>query len=177
MTKLQRIKEIIFSLVMLLIAFGLLLEPVNGYPAVISVISFWLIIKGLGTLWYYITMARHMVGGRMSLFTGMILFDFGMFTLTLTDIPHYYIVMYLIAIHAFSGLVEVLRAFEAKRGGASSWRFKMSHGLVDIALAVLCIVCISRLSVTVVIYSIGLIYSSLMRIVSACRRTRFIYIR
>ena len=134
-------------------------------------------VKGIRAIVYYVTMARFMVGGRTSLYNGIIFLDLGILTFTLTEVPHYYVLIYLIAIHAFSGVVEVLRAFEAKRFGAGSWRLKIGHGAVNIIMALLCVIFITHINIAVIVYGIGLIYSSLLRIISACRRTKLIYIQ
>ena len=85
--------------------------------------------------------------------------------------------IYLIAIHAFSGAVEVLRAMEAKRTVEGPWKVKLSHGIVNIALALFCMVFIMDAATAVMIYSVGLLYSAFIRIISAFRRTSFLLIR
>ena len=117
-----------------------------------------------------------MVGGRTSLYIGVIMLDLGIVTATLTDVPHFIVMLYLIAIHAFSGIVEVLRALEAQRY-KSSWRLKLSHGLLNIVIAIACIVFIRHMHIAVVVYCSGLIYSAAMRIITAHRTRRLAYIQ
>ena len=177
MTKIQKIKEAAFGLISLAAAIIMMTDPSRGYDMIITLISIYLILRGLWRLIYYFQMARFMVGGRMTLYTGIIMFDFGILTRTLTDVPHYYVLVYLIAIHAFSGLVEILRVLEARRFGSRSWRLKLTHGIINILMAAACIVFIRNLRAAVFIYSLDLIYSGVMRIISACRRTVLIYIQ
>ncbi len=162
---------------MIAVAVAMSMYPDDGYMFIIALISIYFTVKGIGTLYYYFTMARFMVGGRSSLYTGIIMFDLGMLTGSLTDVPHYYILVYLIALHAFNGAVEILRVQEARRSGATSWKLKMTHGIVDIIMALICVIFLKRLNVAVIVYSTGLVYSAIMRIASACRRTKFIYIQ
>ena len=176
MTKLQRVKEIVFGLIMIFLAYVMICFPKEGYEFIIFIFAVYFTAAGIRTIIYYVTMARYMVGGRSSLYNGVILLDLGLLTLELTNVPHYYVLVYLIAIHAFSGAVEVLRALEAKRFGGS-WKLKIGHGVVNIILALICVVFIKYTDLAVVIYCIGLIYSSLLRIISACRRTKFVYIQ
>ena len=177
MTRFQRYKQI-FSAVITLITAGLILSsPTEGYKIVIYVLAIVFAFRGVTNIVYYFSMARFMVGGRTSLYIGVILLDLGFLTLTLTDVPHYYILLYLIAIHAFSGIVEMLRAFEARRVGAGSWKLKMCHGIINILIALAGIVFIRRLNVAVIIYCSGLVYSSVLRIISACRSNRPVYIQ
>lgn len=176
MTRFNRIREIVSGVVMIAMAVFLMIAPADGYNVIIGILSVWLMFRGIRLLFFYFTMARFMVGGRSSLYTGIVCIDFGILTGTLTDVPHYYILMYLVAIHAFSGLVEVLRAMEAKRYLAGSWKLKMSHGILNLLITAACLVFIKYLTTAVIVYCIGLIYSAVMRIISACRHTKMIYI-
>ena len=176
MTKLQRIKEIAIALIMFFGAFVMMFYPKESYPLIVIILAFWFVAIGIGSIWYYFTMARYMVGGRESLFMGVIWFDFGVLTGSLTSVPHYYVLMYLIGIHGFSGVVRVLRTLETKRTGSHNWKLKLVHGIIDITMALLCIVFIKQLNITGIIFGIGVMYSAVMRIVTACRRTALIVI-
>ena len=176
MTKFQRVKEIVFGLIMIFLAYVMMRFPKEGYEFIIFIFAVYFTLTGIRNITYFVTMARYMVGGRTSLYNGIILLDLGILTRELTNVPHYYVLVYLIAIHAFSGAVEVLRALEAKRFGGS-WKLKMGHGVVNILMALVCAVFIKYMNLAVIIYCIGLIYSSILRIISACRRTKLVYIQ
>ena len=176
MTKFQRVKEIFYGIAIILAALLMICSPSDGYIIIIAILSLWFTFRGLSTIIYYLTMSRFMVGGRESLFMGVIMMDFGILTGTFTSIPHYYVLLYLVAMHGFSGVVEILRAMEARNTGAS-WRLKMSHGIIDFAMAMICIIWLKQPNVTVIIYSVGLLYSAILRIISACRKTKLVYIQ
>ena len=176
MTRFQKTKEIITGLIMIMIAVLMMESPSEGYKTVITLLAFMFIVRGISSLYFYFSMSRFMVGGRTSLFMGVIMLDLGMLSASLTDVPHYYVLLYLIAINAFSGFIMLLRALEARRYG-TSWKLKLSHGLVDLFMAAACIVFIKHMSMAVIVYSIGLIYSAAMRIFSAFRKTKFVYIQ
>lgn len=176
MTKLQRIKEIAIALIMILGAFVMMRYPKESYPLIVTILAFCFIARGISSIWYYFTMARFMVGGRESLFMGFIWFDFGVFTGSIMSVPHYYVLLYLVGMHGFSGVVRVLRTLETRRTGSSSWKLKLTHGIIDIAMAILCVVFIKQLNITGVIFGIGVLYSAVMRIVTACRKTALIVI-
>ena len=161
---------------MLILAPVLMVFPENGYDIIITIIAAILFVRGFERIIYYFTMARFMVGGRTVLYTGIVLLDFGVISASLTYVPHYYILLYLIGVYAFTGAVEVLRAFEARSFGGS-WKLKIGHGLVNIALAALCVIFMKRMSIAVVVYSLGLIYSGVLRIITACRRSKLIFIQ
>ena len=117
-----------------------------------------------------------MVGGDQIFVRGLIMFDFGSFTATLTNLSQIYVMGYLIGAHAFSGMIDVMRALEAKKLASPSWKLTFSTGIVNIILAVVCLVFLRSTSTAVYIYSAGLIYSSIIRIISSFRKTAVVYI-
>ncbi len=178
MTIFQRIRNIIVGLIMIVVAVIFILDPSDdAYIFVIAVLSLGLLIKGLKDIVFYFTMARHMVGGKMILFQGVIVLDFALLTGSLSNVPKIYILLYLVVIHAFSGVVEILRAMEARRTVSGPWKMKFTHGIVDFLLAISCFIYIRQTHTALIIYSIGLLYSAVMRIANSLRRTTFILIK
>ena len=173
----QRIKGVLFGLATLIVAILFILFPSDEmYMAIVSILSLGLAIAGIKDIIFYFRMARHMIGGKMILIQGVIILDFALITGSLATVPKIFILLYLIGIHAFSGVVEVLRAMEAKRTVEGPWKLKFSHGIVNFILAVACLIFIRRSNTALMIYSLGLIYSAIVRIFSAFRRTSFILI-
>ena len=163
---------------MVVVALIFIVAPSDeAYVFVIAVLSTGLLIKGLRDIIFYFTMARHMVGGKMILIQGVIVLDFALLTGSMSDVPKIYILLYLVVLHAFSGVVEVLRAMEARRIVSGPWKMKFTHGVVDFLLALSCFIYIRQTHTALIIYSIGLLYSAVMRIANALRRTTFILIR
>ena len=142
-----------------------------------SILSLSLFVYGIKTLIYYITMTRHMVGGRIMLYLAVVVLDLGMFTMMLTNIPKMYIALYLVVVYAFSGAIDILRALEAKKYQAPSWRFSLISGIINVVIAILCIVFIGSTNMIVYLYSAGLIYSAIARIITAFRKTAIVYIQ
>lgn len=173
----QRIKNILIGLLIILGSIILIALPEEGLIITAAVLSLSLFIYGIRMLIYYLTMARHMVGGRIMLYLAVIVLDFGMFTMMMTSIPKIYIALYLLAIYAFSGAIDILRALEAKKYQASSWRFKLISGVINIVIAILCVVFIGSTNMIVYLYCAGLIYSAIVRIVTAFRKTAIVYIQ
>ena len=155
----------------------ILLLPDYGYQLVLAFISLSFEFTGIGRILYYISMGRHMVGGKTILYRGAIRFNFGLFTGSLISIPQIYVILYLLALHSFSGIVEILRAFESKSYGAKSWKLKFMHGLIDFCLVIFCLIFIKEPSTAAIIYSAGLIYSAFMRIISAFKPSAIVYIQ
>lgn len=170
MSKFQKIRSILFAVGMIVSGLIVILDPKHGYSIVITILSAWLLLYGISTLIYFFSMARHMVGGKIILYKGIILTDFGCLTGSIVDIPRIYVIGYLVIIHAFSGLVEILRAFEQRRYGAKMI-MKLLHGIVNILMALACIVFIKQPATACIIYGLGIIYSAFMRITTALHRT------
>ena len=177
MSKMGRILNVLFGLLVVLCGALFILDPRDGYKVVISILAISLILYGIRMFWFYCSMARHMVGGRSMLYRAVIMFDLGLFTISISDIPLIYVILYLAGIHLFTGGVDILRANESRRLQAESWKLQLFQGLVNVILAALCLVFIHSVAVAVAIYGVGLIYSGALRIVQAFRRTAVVYIQ
>ena len=129
MSKFQRVQNIVIGLCMLISAAVLILLPEGGCLYIMLFLAASLILRGISELIYYFTMAKYMVGGKLILFIGAVFFDFGFFTLSLSDESKLFVLAYLLGFHAFAGLVNVLRALEAKRYKSTSWRINMAQGV------------------------------------------------
>lgn len=176
MTRWQRIKSVFGSLVVIGFAPLLILDPDIGCMVIVVVLGAAAALAGLRMVVYYASMARHMVGGKIILYIGVILIDFGLFTFGFADVPKQYIMLYLMLAHLFYGLVGILRAMEIWGKKLGSWRFKLLIGLGNLALGGLCLAQISSSKMTVYIYSLGLLWSALGRMVSAFRPASVVYV-
>ncbi len=177
MNKLQRVQNIVIGLCMLAGAAVLLADPQNGCHFILYFLALSLMVKGLSELLYYFTMAKHMVGGKLFLFIGAILVDLGFFTLSLSDESRLFVILYLLGVHAFAGLVNILRSLEAMRHKSMHWMINMVQGIVSILILVTSIIFAEEESVPVYLYAAGLIYSACIRIASVFRRTATVYIQ
>ena len=180
MTKIQRIKSAASGLVIILVGALMIRFPEIGFHTAGGILSLALLVLGIRSLYYYFSMARYMVDGRKSLYKGIILLNFALFTASLKDIPIAYIILYLIGIYAFAGVVDILRVRDARSMDASSWKLKMLTGAGNLIIVILCLYFgFVRDSVDMVVYifAAGLFYSGLMRIISAFRRSEIVYIQ
>ena len=92
MNSIQRIRKFLSGLGMLLGSVILITAPEDGYYIVAFLLSVSLLLSGIKSLVYYITMARHMVGGRIVLCKSLILIDLALFTMTAITIPQIYLI-------------------------------------------------------------------------------------
>lgn len=173
----QRIKNVLLGVLIILGSVILIAFPEEGLIITAAILSLSLFIYGIKNLIYYITMARHMVGGRIMLYLAVIVLDLGMFTLMMTNIPKIYIALYLVVVYAFAGAIDILRALEAKKYQASMWKLSLISGIINVVVAILCIVFMGSTNMIVYLYCAGLIYSAIVRIVTAFRKTAIVYIQ
>ena len=176
MTKARRIGYVLTGLIMVAFGTAIAITPDRAYNTIILALGMTLLISGIRSLVYYFSMARHMVGGLTVLYRGVIVFDIGLFTLSLTDVPLIFIMLYLAGLHGFSGFIDIMRAIEAKRMGAS-WKLNISHGIINVLIALLCLFCMKTVWVATLCYSLGLVYSGIIRMIQGFRRTAVVYIQ
>lgn len=179
MTKLERIGTFIAGLTIIICCIALIVLRGRGYTVLLYLLGLSLIFNGIRCLAYFFVMARHMVGGKMILFIGIVYLDFGMFTLTLNDEPLVFVVFYLLGFYAFSGLVDILRALEAFRLNGD-WKFTMSVGVINVAIAAVALFCgvvLKSPLLLVRLYCVGLLYSGISRIIQSLRTTTIVFIQ
>ena len=180
MSKVQRFNTFLGGLITLFFGIMLFAFPGDGLKVIASSICLSLIISGVNKLIYYATMARHMVGGRNALISGLVITDLGVYFFTMQDFPQAYIIIYLLIILAFSGVVDIMGALDAWRSDSKSWRIKMATGIGNLALAVCAVVfgfAKGDVQTVTYIYAFGICYSGVMRMVKAFRRTAVAYIQ
>ena len=177
MTKWQRIKSVLSGLVMIPTAALLSYFPEYGLVFIVLIIGVSAAVRGIGKLVYYFSMARYMVGGKNLLFQGIIYLDFGIFTIGFADIPARYIMIFLLIGYVFYGLIDIMRAMEIRRRSTNGWRFKFALGLGNLALAIICIAQMNSTRMTVYIYSLGMLFSAVGKIITAFRKSALIYVQ
>lgn len=180
MTLWQKIKNVLLGLVMIALSVVMVLDARTGFDIIAVIVSVGLFYLGIKSLIFYQTMARHMVGGRIQLYRGVILLDLGVFMMSLDSIPQAYIVLYLMGIHAFAGIVDLLRARESRHMDSPEWKSSLVYGIGNIAMAVLCIisgVILKSVHLVVYVYAAGLVYSGIARIINALKKTAIVYIQ
>ena len=159
-----------------MISYFMITDPEVGHVVIVFVIGFGLILKGIKYLYFYFKMAKYMVGGKGIFYYGIIYLNLGIFTSTLFDIQHIYIMIYLLGMYLFWGFISIMRALEMKKM-ESHWKMKMIEGVGYFVIAVLGIVFINSVMAASIIYCVGLMYSAVMRIIANFRQTAIVYIQ
>ena len=176
MTSLQRIANLALGLLMIVCGVILLLEPKGGLLVVAFILGLAVLLYGVRKLMYYVRMARHMVGGLAVLFIAVIAIDIGVFAVAVVDNPQLAIAFYLICYNVLVGVLSIARGIESKLFGAP-WVLRIVHGLVNLALAGLCIAFANSNETIIWVFCIGLFYSAGVRVVSAFKPTEIIYVQ
>lgn len=175
MGRFQRVGQILVGLAMIVVCVVLLAYPQDGLVMVAWALFAYLILSGLGRIWYYLTMARHMVRGLPVLYRGILSIDLGIFAMLVVNEPNVYIALYLVGINVFAGATTVARSLEHRYMGGH-WRLDMIHGIVNVLLALSCLFFLNSPRLLITVYCIGLFSSAIMRIVQALRSTDIIYV-
>ena len=178
MSYFKRIKDIVSGLLMLLFAFLIVISPEEMLPFIVIVLAISMFIRGFRLLYYYISMARHMVGGKSVLYRSIIVFDAAILLTTAIPMSRQIVMFYLLFIYAFYGAIDVLRALEAKSHGAR-WKFKFFSGIFEVLFAIALLVAGMFVGNPVFIvygYAISLVYTAIVRIVGAFRKTAIVYV-
>ncbi len=176
MTKVQRIRSILVGVLLLLLAFILLAIPEGGIVIVVLLLGMVILVDGLRYLFYYLFMARHMVGGKALLYRGIIMMDLGIFAPTLALSMPVMMLMYLLFLYGLSGVINILRGREARKMGAPLWKKSIFQGMVNLTLVIIGTIFLREPQTVIYVYSAGLIFSGIDGIVSAFRRTAIVYI-
>ena len=179
MTLMQRIAKILTALLTAGTAVLILRLGEDGFRLAGLLLSCSLILFGLRNMVYYFRMARHMVDGRRILYIGVIALNFGVIALSAAD-ERVFVVLYLLGAYAFSGVLDILRAREARSFEAPSWRLNLAEGIANIGFAAAAAVfglVSGNMRALTLIYAIGLFYSALLKLVSAFRKTAIVYIQ
>lgn len=180
MTRSKRVIDVLFGIVMFIAGAAFFTSSVDAsIIAMLMLLQLGMTIRGLRALYYYLTMARYMVGGKSVLYRSFILLDLGTLAGSLVGHRMIYAIIYLALLHTFIGAVSIFRANEARSYGAH-WRLKMAYGVTNVLLAVAVIVgsaILKQPRITIYVYGAGLMYSAVLRIVSAFKRTKIVYIQ
>ena len=180
MTVIQRAVKIIGALLTAGVAATILRLGENGFLLASVLLNASLILFGLRNILYYFRMARHTVDGRTILYIGVIALNLGVLTISVTEHQGAYVVAYLLGAYAFSGVLDILRAREARSFESPAWKWNLAEGIANIAFASVAVVFgffLGNMWGLTVIYSIGLFYSAFLKLISSFRNTAIIYIQ
>ena len=177
MSKARRIFKIIGAVVIIQIALILMLIPDIAFRLIGVIFALMLIFYGLKFIIFYITHASHMVNGKWFLVLGLILFDVGVFASLMDDPPKLFIITYVAGAHLIGAILRLIRAVGNKKDNNPGWIIDCMQSLGNFIQVAVCIIFSQFVEVPVFIYCSGLIYSSILQIIQACKRTAIVYVQ
>lgn len=180
MGKIKRVSYVFAGVLTILLGILLILYPEAGLAVITLILAITMIGYGIRLLAHYSSLARHMVGGKYILYLGFAVLDLGVLTLTMSDDRTIPVFIYMFILFVFSGVIDVIKAFEEKRNKVSFWFFRLAFGLTAVTLGILsvisCFVYKSTEGMTI-IFCFSLFYSGVVRIIKAFRKTSVVYIQ
>lgn len=180
MSSFQHVKSFLRGLFFILVAVLFFLAPQSAFDYVYWIISLMMLLYGARLLWFYFSMARHMVGGKIILYHAIIVLDVALFTMTIASMADYIVLIYLLGIFAFAGAIDILRAFEAKKSDSPVWKKKIIIGFIEtgfaITLVILAIV-FRKTDILVYGFAVSLVSKGVLHIYDAFRKTAIVYIQ
>ena len=172
MTLMRRIVNIIIGLGTIAFAFLIFFLGRNGLLVVMFIFEAGLFLYGIYMIFYYLLMARHMVGGQLMLFLGLFTFGLSLVALKITQVPEKGLAVLVAFALLLAGGLDVVRSFEIKtRGSQTSWRFTRITGIIEMLLALFSLIMgLINPGWTAFILGLSLLYSGVSRIIAALRR-------
>ena len=177
MSKMRRMWNILAAIFMIQSALFLMFVPDIAFELIAVFVGIMLTYYGLKYLIYYLTHAQHMVGGKRMLLVGLIMFDLGVSATVLYDQARFIMIIYVVGANLVYAVLGIARAIGNKKDGNSGWKIDFAQGIGNIILASLCLIFINHVEIPVFIYSAGVIYSAVLKIIASCRRTAIVYVQ
>ena len=177
MNKAKRVWNIVSAIIMIHAAVILMVIPNVAFGLIAMFVGVMLTFYGLKYLLYYFTHACHMVGGKWLLLVGLILFDLGVFSSLLYDQAQAIMIIYVATGHVVAAILNMVRAVGNKKDGNPGWMIDFAQCIGNIIQVALCLIFIHLIVIPVFIYCSGVIYSAVLRIIQACKRTEIVYVQ
>lgn len=171
----KKIFVVITSILMLLLAVDLFFEDVYGYYFIITVLVIYLAIRAVQSVWFYFSMARHMVGGLFHFYQAVLFVDLMLFAPVLLYAPRWVMVLYLNGMIIFSGIVDILGAREQKKMMWPRWKLKMSLGISKVVFAIAAMIFMNAPERLAMVYAVALAYTAIMRVIDVFRARNVAY--
>jgi uncharacterized membrane protein HdeD (DUF308 family) len=180
MSKMKRIGYIISGLLMILFGLFLFLFPEFGMDAITIILAVTMLFNGIKLLVHYSALARHMVGGKYILYLGIVVLDLGIMTISMSGSRSKPVFIYLFVLFIFTGVLDVLKAFEEKNNKAPLWWVRLLVGLFSVTLGILAVISCFFLKSPegmTYLFCFALVYSGAVRFFKAFRKTAVVYIQ
>ena len=177
MSKKKRVWNIIVAVFMIQSALFLMFIPDVAFMIIAAFVGMMLTFRGVRFLIYYSTHACHMIGGKKILLVGLLMFDAGVFSVSLIDQAQMIMIFYVVAIHLVAAVLNMARAVSNKGDGNPGWKIDLAQGIGNMAQVVLCMIFAGYVEIPVFIYCAGVIYAAVIKIIRSCKKTAIVYVQ
>lgn len=177
MSKVNRIKNIVIGIVIIMVSISMLVFPDTGYYMATFILGVALLINGIKQFAYFLSMGIHMVGGKIILYRALITLDLSFFILSIKGIGQRYMMAYFVIYYFFAGIITIFRAYESRKAEAAFWKWKLITGIIKVTISIMCIVNNNSEDIMLYLMCFGLIVSAITRIGKALKKTAIIYIQ
>lgn len=164
---------------LLLILIGILifvLPSPDDFLTVCYLVGTIITAKGLIKFIYYLTSARHMIGGGKIFINSFLLMDLGLLAFLVLLIKLSLGLYYIVGILGIYGFIDIIRSFELKKYGYKTWFFKLIMGLLIIAVGVICPIFSKDQDMILLIASIACVLLGIVGIVKSFTKSMVEYI-
>jgi uncharacterized membrane protein HdeD (DUF308 family) len=115
--------------------------------------------------------------GKWFLLIGLVLFDMGIFAMTLIDQAKILTLIYIIGSHAVVAVLGMIRAVGNKKDNNPGWKIDLAQGIGAIIQITICIVFIRSDLIPVYSYCVYAVYSAVLMIIRAFKKNAIVYVQ
>ena len=167
----KRILHILIGIGLILVAVLLVLFEELGPVIIALIVGISMLIFGIRCFVAYFTKFRYMVGGRNQLYIGILSLDLGLLLGSASSGSTFLILLYLLGIRLVTGVIDLLRALEAKKHN-SPWVIKLIAGIISLGTVILGVIYFRDPETVVDIFCIGLVISAVEHFITAFRKSK-----
>lgn len=177
MSKIGRVFKIFKSILMLTLgALILLLPSSRSYVVACTLIGVVITINGLKDLIFYISSARHMVGGGRIFINSVIMMDLGLISFMILYESPVIAMLYLVSIFVVMGAIDIARSIETKKNEYKFWFVGLIKGILAILVGVACFILADSIDIMLLVFGIGLIVIAVEGIAMSFTKSAIEYI-
>ena len=177
MSKIRRVLTILASLIAIEGSVAIMMMPEIAYKVLALGIGMTLVYYGVRYIIYYITNAQHMVGGKWFMLIGIIMFDMGAFATAIFDRAQVITMIYIIATHFVVTVLGAVRTVGDRKDNNPRWKISLAQCIAGFIQVTLSLIFINHSMIPLYLYCIYAIYTSILMIISAFKKTAIVYVQ
>lgn len=177
MSKVRRVLTIIASLIAIEGSIALMTIPDIAYEVLALGVGMMLVYYGVRYIIYYITNAQHMVGGKWFMLIGIIMFDMGTFAIAIFDRAQVITIVYIIITHFVVTVLGAIRTVGDRKDNNPRWKISLAQTIAGFIQITLSVIFINHSMIPLYLYCIYAIYSAILMIISAFKKTAIVYVQ